>query len=142
MRLTTAFRTTLAHALGQCASVTARWAAQLAAPPASAPGAPSTGAEGMSGGGPPPHWVEKVRVAAPRLLQPAPPPDPRWQSAPAPAGDPPAHWLGHVRAAGLSPHSSLPAQWVSASGQTSGQDTRTSDADERRGEYPAPGESQ
>jgi hypothetical protein len=147
MRLTTAFRTTLARALGQCATVTARWAAQLEAPPASALEASRTGAEGTSVGGPPSHWVEKVRLAAPHLLEPAPPappprPDPRQQSAPAPAGGPPAHWLEYVRAAGSSPLSPFPAQWVSASGQTSEQDTHTSDTDERRSEYPSPGEAQ
>lgn len=73
MRLTTALRTTIARALGQCAAVTARWAERLATPPPPAPAAGIPTSESAPTGGPPAHWVEKVRLAAPHLLEPAPP---------------------------------------------------------------------
>ena len=73
MRLTTALRTSLSRALGRCAAVTTRWAARLATPQVPTPDAGNAVSEGVTTGGPPAHWMEKVRVAAPHLLEPAPP---------------------------------------------------------------------
>jgi hypothetical protein len=42
------------------------------------------------GGGPPAHWIERVRDAAPQLLEPQPN---------QPGGGPPAHWIERVRQA-------------------------------------------
>jgi hypothetical protein len=71
MGLTTALRTSLAHVLQRCAAVTAQWAARLTPPPTTH--ADTTVRASVTTGGPPAHWVEKVRAAAPHLLEPAPP---------------------------------------------------------------------